>query len=125
MGSLNSSGSSKFLRRTLFPLGFAGEVMAHVLETWQTFALNQSVRLENEITALFCKALIDAYELAGRNWVITPEHSINDPISGVQLGRIDLHFLPPQHFGQKVFFALECKRLRVRTESGFKHLADK
>lgn len=124
MGSLNSSGSSKSLRRTLFPLGFAGEVMVHVLETWQTFALNQLVRLENEITALFCDALIEAYELAGRSWVIIPEHPINDPISGVQLARNDLRFLPPQHFGQKVFFELECKRLRVRTESGFKHLAD-
>lgn len=124
MGSLNSSGSSKSLKRILFPQGFAGEVMMHVLETWQSFSLNRSVRLENDITALFCYALIEAYEVAGRNWVIIPEHPINDPISGVQLGRNDLRFLPPQHFGQKVFFELECKRLRVRTESGFKHSAD-
>jgi len=124
MGGLNSSGSSKALRRIHFPHGFAGEVMMHVLETWQSFSLNRPVRLENDITALFCYALIDAYEVAGRNWVIIPEHPINDPISGVQLARNDLRFLPPKHFGQKIFFELECKRLRVRTESGFKHLAD-
>ena len=125
MGRLNSGGSSTSLRRSLFPEGFAGLVMAQLLETWQTFSLHRRVQLENEITALFCEALKEAYIVAGRNWIIVPEYPITDPIRGIQLGRIDLCFFPSEHHGQKVFFTLECKRLRVHTKSGLKHLADK
>ncbi len=102
MGRLNSGGSSTSLRRSLFPEGFAGLVMSHLLETWQTFSLHRRVQLENEITALFCDALKEAYVVAGRNWIIVPEYPITDPIRGIQL-----------------------KRLRVHTKSGLKHLADK
>lgn len=124
MGSLNAKGSSKSLRRVLFPQGFAGEVMNHVLETWQTLSLNRQVRLETRITALFRDALIEAYVKAGRAWFIALEDPITDSDFGTELGRNDLCFYPPQHFGQKIFFTLECKRLRVRTQSGLKHLAD-
>lgn len=125
MESLNALGSSTPLRRSLFPQGFAGQVMRHVLETWEAFSLHRQVRLENRINASFCEALKDACDASGRNWIIVPEYPINDPIRGVQLGRIDLCFLPSEHHGQKVFFTLECKRLRVRTKSGLRHMADK
>jgi hypothetical protein len=107
MGCLNGTGSSSVLRRQLFPLGFAGEVVQLVLETWQKFSLHREVRLEEHITAVFRDALIDAYV-------------------GKELGRNDLRFFPPfpHHYGQKVFFTVECKRLHVTTDSGFRHLAD-
>lgn len=124
MGRLSSGGSSNSLRRSLFPQGFAGEVMLLVLETWQSFSLHWQVRLETPITAVFRDALIEAYVEAGRSWFIALEDPITDPDFGTELGRNDLRFYPPQHFGQKVFFTLECKRLRVTTNSGFRHLAD-
>lgn len=122
---VNFIGSSSDWRRELFPGGLAGQVMGHVLETWKSFSLHRKVKLENRINASFCEALKKACEDAGRTWVIVPEYPINDPVLGTQKGRVDLCFIPPDHRGQKVFFTLECKRLRVRTKSGLKSYADK
>lgn len=124
MGRLGHIGSSAPLRRELFPDGFAGEVMQIVWETWRDFAMNREVKHEPRITALFRATLIDAYVAAGRSWFITLEDPVTDPIFGTEEGRNDLNFFPPQHFGQKVFFTLECKRLNVTTNSGFSHKAD-
>lgn len=122
MARLNHAGSTDQLRRKLFPIGFAGEVMLLVLETWLVFSLRHEVRRENRITAVFRTALIEAYVRAGRSWFIALEDPINDPDFGTELGRNDLRFYPPQHHGQTIFFTVECKRLRVTTKSGFKHL---
>jgi len=127
MGRLNSSGSSSILRRELFPLGFAGQAMAHILETWQSFSLHREVRLEEPVTALFKDALVKAYDASGRSWLcfIAIEDRITDPTFGTELGRNDLRFYPPRHHGQSIGFTVECKRLHVRTKSGFRHQADK
>jgi len=125
MARLNHSGSTNPLRRELFPIGFAGEVMLHILETWNDFSLHHQVRLETRITAVFRDALIKAYVAAGRSWFITLEDPITEPDFGTEMGRNDLRFYPPNHHGQTIYFTLECKRLRVTTKSGLKHLADK
>jgi hypothetical protein len=122
---LSSSGSPSLLRKELFPIGFSGEVMLHILETWQSFALNHEVRHETKITAVFRDALIRAYVAAGRKWFIALEDPITDPDFGIELGRNDLRFYPPDHHGQTIFFTVECKRLRVPTKTGISHLADK
>lgn len=124
MGKVNFIGSSSKLRRALFPLGFAAEAMIHIQETWRDFSIHHDVHLEERITAVFCDALIAAYTAAGRTWFIFPEMPITDPTFGTHLGRNDLRFYPPQHHGQSIFFTVECKRLHVRTASGFKHLVD-
>jgi hypothetical protein len=125
MARLGHSGSSNLLRRKLFPNGFAGEIMRHVLETWDKFSLHHRVRQETRITAVFRDALIRAYLAAGRSWFITLEDPVTEADFGTELGRNDLRFYPPNHHGQTIYFTLECKRLRVRTKSGFRHLADK
>jgi len=125
MALVRSSGSSAGLRRELFPFGFAGEVMLHIVETWATFSMQGQVRHETKITALFRDALIEAYVAAGRNWFIALEDPITDPDFGTELGRNDLRFYPQNHYGQTVFFTVECKRLRVKSKSGLRHLADK
>lgn len=125
MASLNHSGSTDPLQRTLFPLGFAGEVMLLVLKTWNDFALHHQVRHETPITALFRNALRDAYVAANRSWFVTLEDPIPDAEFGTELGRNDLRFYPPNHHGQTIFFTVECKRLRVKTTTRFYHLADK
>lgn len=125
MGRLNAIGSSRKLRRELFPFGFGAEVMVLAYETWQTFSRHRDLRLEDRLTAIFRDALIDAYDAAGRRWFVTLEDPITDPTYGTELGRNDIRFYPPQHYRQTVYFAVECKRLHVRTSSGFKHLADK
>jgi hypothetical protein len=124
MARLVQTGSTEALRRQLFPIGFAGEVMLLVFETWSRFALRHEVRHETPITALLRNALRDAYVAANRGWFVTLEEPINDPEFGTELGRNDLRFYPPNHYGQTIFFTVECKRLRVKTETGFYHLAN-
>lgn len=125
MAQLGHSGSTRNLRLALFPIGFAGEVMLHMLETWRTLCLERDVTKEEAITAVFRNALIEAYVAAGRSWFITLEDPITDPDFGTELGRNDLRFYPPNHYGQTIFFTVECKRLRVANESGLRHLIDK
>lgn len=123
MGRLNFVGSSKPLKRRLFPLGFAGEVMNLVNDTWQTFSQRAVPSTEEPLTAIFRDALIKAYIATGRRWFVTLEDPITDEAFGTELGRNDLRFYPPEHYGQTVYFAVECKRLHVKTQSGFKHRA--
>jgi hypothetical protein len=118
-------GSASLLRRELFPLGFSGEVMLHIVKTWHAFSLNHHVKHETKITAVFRNALIEAYVAAGRSWFIALEDPITDPDFGTELGRNDLRFYPQNHYGQTVFFTVECKRLRVATGAGVSQLADK
>ena len=99
--------------------------MALILDEWTRFSRHRQVRLEPRITAVFRDALIKAYAAAGRRWFITLEDPITDPDFGTELGRNDLRIYPQNHRGQTIFFVVECKRLHVTTESGFRHLADK
>lgn len=124
MARLNSIGSCRALRQELMPLGFASEVMTLILETWQGFSFRRSVRLEERITALFAKALEDAYVAQCRSWFLFPEIPITDPTFGTQTGRNDLRFYHRCIPGQRNFFTVECKRLRVTTDSGFRHLTN-
>jgi hypothetical protein len=98
--------------------------MALILGVWMQFSRHRDVRLEPRITAVFRQALIEAYVAAGRRWFITLEDPITDPTFGTELGRNDLRIYPLNHCGQTIFFVVECKRLRVTSDSGFKHLAD-
>jgi hypothetical protein len=123
MARLKHSGSTRSLRRQLFPRGFAGEVMVLISETWHDFCLNTKVYHETPITAVFRQALIEAYRTAGRSWFISLEDPITEPHFGTELGRNDLRFYPLNHCGQTVFFTVECKRLRVKTSSRLKSLA--
>lgn len=123
MARLNRGGSTRALRAELMPQGFAGEVLRLVAETWQGFTLHRSVRLEERVTALFATAIEDAYVAQGRTWFVFPEVPISDPTFGTQTGRNDLRFYHRNIPGQRNFFTIECKRLRVTTPSGFRHLA--
>lgn len=121
---LGHVGATVEMRHRLFPTGFGAEVMQLVLETWREFTLERSVRHEEPITALFRRALIDAYVEAGRNWFVTLEDPVTDPAFGTELGRNDLNFFPPNHRGQTIFFTVECKRLNVTRPPSEKALAE-
>lgn len=124
MERIARKGSSSALRQALFPAGFAGEVMSLIKETWAVFSLHHDVRLEERLTAVFADALIKAYERRNWPWFIIPEVPITDPTFGTQTGRNDLRFYHRAQPGQSRFFVVECKRLHVRTASGFRHLSD-
>jgi hypothetical protein len=80
--------------------------------------------LETRITAVFRNALIDAYVASGRSWFVTLEDPITDPNFGTEEGRNDLNFYPSGHYGQTIFFTVECKRLHVTRKSGFVDLVN-
>ena len=122
MERVRSTGSSKALRKSLFPNGFAGEVMRLISESWQVFKLPMKVGLEEPITALFADLLVKEYERLGLPWYIFPEIPITDKVTGEQEGRTDLNFFHRNVPGQSKFFTVECKRLHVSPPSGFKSL---
>ncbi|MEO8498324.1 MAG: hypothetical protein ABI614_24950 [Planctomycetota bacterium] len=99
--------------------------MIQILATWQAMTLHRSVRHETCITAILSDKLNAAFEADGREWFAVPEVQETDPTFGTQLGRNDIRFFPAPHRLRAIFFTAECKRLHVRTSSGFKHLADK
>ena len=123
MGRLTKQGSSSALRKALFPDGFAGEVMNLIHDTWKSFTIHRAVRHEEPITALLANDLVDAYEKRGWPWLIVPEVPVTDSTFGTQEGRNDIIFFH-RSISQRIHFVVECKRLHVRTNSGFKHLAD-
>ncbi len=97
--------------------------MALIVETWTQFSIRAQIRLETRITSLFRDAILDREEVSQRSWFVTLEDPLNDPHFGTELGRNDLRFYPQVHNRQTVYFTVECKRLRVRTPSGFDCLA--
>jgi hypothetical protein len=124
MGRLGHTGTSLAFKRELFKGGFGGQVMQCILSAWQAMTLHRSVRHETCITALLGDELNAAFEADGREWFAIPEVQETDPTFGTQLRRNDIRFFPAPHRHRRVFFTAECKRLHVRTKSGFKHLAD-
>lgn len=124
MGRLKTKGSSSDLRRALFPHGFAGGVMLLIYETWRCFSMHRTVRHEEAITALLVNELVNACDEFGWPWIIVPEVPVSDSNFGTELGRNDIVFFH-RSISQRIHFTVECKRLHVRTSSGFKHLADK
>lgn len=122
MSRLRRQGSSLELRRALFPQGFEGEAMRLIHETWQTFARRSDVHREEPITALFADALEEAYARKDLPWFVSTEVPVTDAESGEQLGRNDLRFYHRGIVSQKIFFTVECKRLHVTTDSGFRPL---
>ena len=125
MGRLGHTGTSLAFKRALFEGGFGGQVMQCILAAWQAMVLHRSVRHETCITALLRDELNAAFAADDREWFAIIEAPETDPTFGTQLGRNDIRFLPAPHRHRSVYFTAECKRLHVRTESGFKHLADK
>jgi hypothetical protein len=126
LGSLGHIGSPRGLRKSLFPRGFAAEVMGLIAKTWRRLVLGKKVQGETAITAVLRRALMAAYDEEGRDWFITLEDPLTDPEFGKETGRNDLNFYPPARYRnrQTVFFTVECKRLHVTTASGFKHKCD-
>ena len=98
--------------------------MQCILTAWRAMLLHRSVRHETCITALLSHELNVAFETEGREWFAVPEVQETDPTFGTQLGRNDIRFFPAPSRHRAIFFTAECKRLHVRTDSGFKHLAD-
>jgi len=104
-----------------FPSEYIPAVIRLVLNSWQTFKFTGDP-LEVPMTRSFCAHLrsnrnrsLDLFRIEWEPYEIDDRGNIT--------GRIDLKF--SQGFDEKVYFSIECKRLRVIFPSGFDNLASK
>ena len=103
----------------LFDQDQISEILKLMLESWKTFIVPAKL-LEVPITRKFCAHLRNNKDRSKHFFRIEWESSEVDD-KGQETGRIDLKFL--QGWDERVYFSIECKRLRVNLPSGFKSLA--
>ena len=95
----------------IFPDGLVPRIVDLVLESWQTFRKPRPTELEVPITKRFCVHLRARKDRSRAPFTIWTESEELDPESGELLGRIDLRLVHGHR--ERVYFALECKRLNV------------
>jgi len=103
-----------------FPASLVPRVMQLVLDSWAEFKTSQTE--ETQITLEFFVLLNQNQEFSRLPFLIDPEIILPTGIGTEQIGRLDLRFTHGQL--RKVYFSIECKRLRVTFPSGkFESLA--
>ena len=95
----------------LFPDDLIPDILQLVVDTWQTFSKPSPSDHEVPISRRFCEDLRREKAKRGLPLRISPETSETDPLSGKEIGRIDIQFAHGHN--ERVYFAFECKRLRI------------
>ncbi len=102
----------------LFPQGFIPEIIELVTATWDTFKKPNRYEREEPITRRFAERV--RQEKNRRNdlpFKVRVEVSIPDIENGQETGRVDFIFDYIGTIREEVYFAFECKRLRIPYES--------
>ncbi len=102
-----------------FPASLVPKIIHLVLDSWKTFKTSQTG--EVKITQEFFVVLDSNQEASKLPFLIDLEIILPNKTGTEQQGRLDLRFIHGHR--RKVYFALECKRLRVNRPSGFKSLS--
>jgi len=102
-----------------FPKDQIPRVLRLILDSWDSFQI-PSDRLEVPITRKFYAHLRRNKDRSVHVFRIVWEPYVLDE-EGELLGRIDLQF--SQGLDEAVYFSVECKRLRVRSNSTFRSMA--
>lgn len=95
----------------VFPDRLIPNILELVVTTWQTFQKPQPLDHEVPISRRFGEALRREKDLHELPFTIWAESSETDPNTGKEIARIDIRFLHGWREG--VYFAFECKRLRI------------
>jgi hypothetical protein len=96
-----------------FPEELIPRMLHLVISTWEPFAKPGPSDHEVPITQRFKHSLKQAKDFQRLPVRIEREPAEDDPLTGEELGRIDLKFLPAVSAHEEVYFAFECKRLNV------------
>ena len=96
-----------------FPDHLIPRILDLVTETWESFEKPTPTEHEVPITRRLKRALKQAKDYQRLPVRIERESAEDDPITGEELGRIDLKFLPAVSALEEVYFAFECKRLNI------------
>lgn len=106
-----------------FPEELLPRILDLVMDTWQDFEKPPPTDHEVPITRRFKHALKQAKDYRRLPVRIEREPAEDDPITGEELGRIDLKFLPAMSAREEVYFAFECKRLNALEDGSRRTLA--
>ena len=96
-----------------FPADLIPRMLNLVVETWHPFRKPVTTDHEVPITRRFKHALKQAKDFRRLPVRIEREPAEDDPVTGEELGRIDLKFLPAVSALEEIYFAFECKRLNA------------
>lgn len=99
-----------------FPEKLIPQIIELIVRSWEQFKKPQLTDYEEPITRRFREFLRKNKNSKKLPLTIWPESSETDPISGKEIGRIDLRFISGHR--EEVYFAFECKRLRYPNTSG-------
>lgn len=97
------------------PDGLIPDIIAMILSAWAKFKKPSSNAREVVTTRKFRVELVRSVELQALPLRIDPEVPISDPVTGEEIGRLDLRFTTAERLKDNVYFAVECKRLYVRS----------
>lgn len=100
----------------LFPDGLIPEVLKAILKCWDLVPRQLPNEHEVPITRRLREELRKEKNCRRLPFTVWPESSETDPITGKEVGRIDLRFLHGHR--EEVYLAFECKRLRIRGSGG-------
>lgn len=105
----------------VFPEGLISPIIEAVLSAWRRFPKPDATDHEVPITRRFRQALRHERDLRRLPFRVERESVEDDPDTAEELGRIDLRLL----YGvrEEVYFAFECKRLRVPSNGSTRSLA--
>ena len=106
-----------------FPEGLLPDILSLVVETWATFPKPGPTEHEVRITRRFKYAVKQAKTLRRLPFRIDRESAEDDPVTGEELGRIDLKLFPAGSAVEEVYFAFECKRVNARKKGRWRSLA--
>ena len=106
-----------------FPEDLIPRMLELVIETWTPFPKPGTSDHEVPITRRFKHALKQAKDFRRLPLRIEREPAEDDPITGEELGRIDLKFLPAVSALEEIYFAFECKRLNATINESRRTLA--
>ncbi len=104
-----------------FPVSLVPQIIRLVLDSWKNFKTSQTG--EVIITQEFFVVLDSNQEASKLPFLIDLEIILPNKTGTKQQGRLDLRFI--HGYSRKVYFSIECKRLRFNFPSGFDSLANK
>ena len=111
---MGAVGNAVAWRDDLFPEGFIPEILELVRTSWNPFEKPDRLEREERITRRFAEGVRHNKNKRGDlPFKIRVEVSIPDVETGQETGRVDFIFDYVGTIREEVYFAFECKRLRI------------
>ena len=91
------------------------QILALVIESWESMPKPSASDKEDVITVALCKAIRQSRAVRGLPFQVHTQFVELEPANEEALGRLDIVFLPLVN-REDIYFCLECKRLNVVSE---------